>query len=193
MVFVPATPRSELKKTFERIVNESKIGIKVVEKSGRSIKNIIQKSDPFSKDKCRDSEQCMVCSSEQRGGGRCRQVGVSYIIKCSKCNFIYHGETSRNAYTRGQEHAKALNNKREDSVLYRHTKQQHPNDSNPHYTMNITGIHKSALSRQIFEAVKISNTPSGILMNNKSEFGHNKLWKISMTDSATSAFISQNN
>ena len=46
-----ATPGSELKK--------SGLGIKVVEKAGRMLRNIIQKSDPFKKTKCEDSSNYM--------------------------------------------------------------------------------------------------------------------------------------
>ena len=45
MIFIPATPNSELKKSVEHIVYESNLGIKVIEKSGQSLKRILQKSD----------------------------------------------------------------------------------------------------------------------------------------------------
>ena len=41
--------------------------------------------------------------------------------------------------------------------------------------MTVIGKHKSALERQIREAVVINNTPDHRLMNRKSEWGHTRL------------------
>ena len=48
VIFVPATPRSELKKRYEAAVSECRVGMKVVEKqAGMSMKSMVQKSDLF--------------------------------------------------------------------------------------------------------------------------------------------------
>ena len=71
VVFVPATLGSELKKHYEAAVSECRIRLSVVEKSGMSVKSLIQKSDPFQKQQCSDSEKCMVCKVDG-SRGRCR-------------------------------------------------------------------------------------------------------------------------
>ena len=47
VIFIPATPRSELQKRFNKVVQEAKIGIAIVEVAGTSMKKRLQRSDPF--------------------------------------------------------------------------------------------------------------------------------------------------
>ena len=47
--------------------------------------------------------------------------------------------------------------------------------------MTIMKSHRSALDIQITEAVKINNTDRDKLMNNKTEWGHNKIMRMEMT------------
>ena len=47
VIFVPATPGSTLKKKFESEINKTNIKIKVVERSGKTVKSLLQKSHPF--------------------------------------------------------------------------------------------------------------------------------------------------
>ena len=44
--------------------------------------------------------------------------------------------------------------------------------------MKVLQSHPSALCRQITEAVKIDKTPNDKLINNKAEWGHNKVVKM---------------
>ena len=120
----------------------------------------------------------MVCRVEG-SKGRCRQSGVMYKIGCSDCDYVYIGETSRNAYTRGCEHTKSLEKKKEDSVLYRHITEQHPNYTDtPQFSMKVVSRHPTALDRQTAESVKIANSSRDQIMNSKHEFGHNKNWRV---------------
>ena len=178
VIFVPATPTSELRKRYEKVVKETGLGIRVVEKSGRMMKSIVQRNNPFASRKCRDSDTCMVCSN---GGGQCRRENVTYKINCSECDYVYHGETARNAYTRGNEHLSALNKNDKNSVLLRHTSVNHTDDVTPNFIMKVTSTHTSALERQLTEAVSIDQTPRDRLINNKAEYGHNKLVRVSLT------------
>ena len=162
-------------------IKESGVGIKVVEKSGRTIKSIVQRTDPFQKKRCEDNNNCMICKEEE-GKGRCRQTGVVYEINCKSCDSKYIGETSRNGYTRGLEHKRDYEKKEKNSVLYRHATQQHINDPQPtQFAMKVMSTHRTALDRQVTEAVRIANTPSDQLINSKQEFGHNKFWQFQLS------------
>ena len=130
-MFVPATPNSELKRKYEAVIKNSKFNFKIIEKSGRSIKSMTQKSNPFKNKTCRDSDRCMVCSGEGKDRGRCRTENVEYRIRCSVCGNEYLGETGRNAYSRGRDHQNALNKKHKSSVLWRHTNEKHRDDVTP--------------------------------------------------------------
>ena len=75
VIFIPATPGSELQKRFKKVIKEAKVGIAVVELAGTSMKKRLQRSDPFKEDVCRKASKCMVCSGEGGGG-----EGVGMIV-----------------------------------------------------------------------------------------------------------------
>ena len=155
--------------------------MRVVERAGVSIKTNLQKSYPFKKNKCK--EKCFVCLSD--GKGNCRRSNVSYEIVCnrSSCEYMYIGETGRNAMMRGREHLKALEKRDIDSVLHQHIVKHHENDfSKPpchQYTMHVTDSHTTALSRLVTEAVKIDQSENPLL-NRKKGFRTNTVLKLNV-------------
>ena len=105
VIFLQATPKSQLQKRYQEEIKRQGFKIKVVEKAGVAIKKLLQRSDPFKSWKC-EREDCAVC--RESGRGPCDWQSVTYEIKCAECGDIYIGETSRSAYTRGKEHMKSL-------------------------------------------------------------------------------------
>ena len=102
----------------------------------------------------------------------------SHVINVKK---IYFGETSKNAFTRGKQHTQQLQNKDKHSVLNRHLQQDHREQTEiPEFKMKVLKSHRSALDRQITEAIKINRTQRNKLMNNKTEWGHNKIMRMGM-------------
>ena len=87
------------------------------------LKRLLQRSDPLRHTSC-DREDCLVCTGGD-GKNACDTNNVTYEIKCEKCGDIYVGETARNAYTRGKEHLKPLEGRKEGSVLWRHCREKH--------------------------------------------------------------------
>ena len=165
IIFVPATPKAELRKKYEREVENSKLKIKIIETSGKTLKQQLQRSDPFKKERCGD-ERCLVCTTE--GKGPCRSRGATYEIICPECQATYIGETARSTFVRGIEHKKSLDKKDKTSVLWRHAKEEHESRI-PAYKMNVTGVFgDDAMKRQIMEAIKIKNTEN--VINEKGEF-----------------------
>ena len=71
MVFVPATPGSELEKGYMSAIAKAGVRIGVAEVPGTNLKRRLQKSDPFRKEKCGE-EDCLVCA--EGDGGRCRVI-----------------------------------------------------------------------------------------------------------------------
>ena len=63
IIFIPATPKSKLQKEYKKVIDKHKLNIKVIEKSGTQVKNILQKSDPFKNNKCSDRE-CFPCKGD---------------------------------------------------------------------------------------------------------------------------------
>ena len=100
VLFVQPTVGSALKKIYENVISKSRCRVKVVERAGTNVKQVLQKSYPFKKAKCEDN--CFVCMSE--GSGNCRRSNVSYEIVCDRvgCKDVYIEETSRNAFVEGE-------------------------------------------------------------------------------------------
>ena len=108
VIFVPATPNSQLlQRKYQKEIKRQGFKIKVVEKAGIAIKRLLQRSDPCKPRQC-EREDCLVCRRDEKGP--CDRQSVTYEIKCTECNNIYVGETSRSAYTRGKECKKSLSN-----------------------------------------------------------------------------------
>ena len=185
VIFVQPTRNSVLKKKFEEVIEKSKCKVKVVEKAGSSIRQKLQKSYPFKKDKCDD--ECFVCLSE--GDGNCRKENVNYEVECTRegCRYVYYGETSRTGYSRGLEHLRGIKKKDKDSVFVEHVIERHSSDFEydkcSGFKMNICETHKSAFERLVTEAVKIdlSERPT---MNRKTGFKTNTVLRLSSSLSA---------
>ena len=152
--------------------------MEVIEKAGSNLKSRLQKSNPFPDNTCPDPE-CILC--ENNSNSMCRRNNVTYEVKCDLCKDIYIGETSRNLYTRIKEHLSDYRNKSKDSVLYRHAVAKHSHNQHVPYTAKVTGVHRDALSRQLTEAVSISEACQNTLINSKAEFGHTPVTRVQLT------------
>ena len=180
VMFVPATPGSVLKKRYEIEVAKSGLKIRIVEKAGTSLKQQLQRSDPFKPLRC-DRENCFVCTSG--GKGSCKTMGVNYQISCEECEEMdsterdYKGETSRTSYVRGGEHLDDFDKRREKSVLWKHCRNKHNGQvEGRRFRMDVLGVYKEdAMLRQVAEAVRIQQSPTGTLMNDKTEWNYVRL------------------
>ena len=183
VLFVQATPKSQLQKQYQKVINKHKLKIKVIEKAGTQVKNLVQRSDPFKANKCSDPK-CFPCqNNNENKATKCRKEGIVYTIKCNKCTAQYIGESSHNAYTRDKEHKQDYDTKRECSVMLRHTETHHKDDTDkPEYTMNVTQIYTNkCMDRQISEAIQINNVPFIDRINSKIEYTQNRLPVTSFT------------
>ena len=106
VIVVPSSPGSVLQRRYQEEINRHDIKIRVVEKAGRSVKSMLQRSDPFKPRTC-GRALCFICETERKGS--CNKNRANYVITCVGCENSgkkgeYHGETSKNAYTRGRQH-----------------------------------------------------------------------------------------
>ena len=62
VMFIPATPGSALKKSYDQIVRDEYLKIRVVEKSGISLRQKLQRSNPFKPRTCSRSD-CFICTT----------------------------------------------------------------------------------------------------------------------------------
>ena len=171
VLFIPSTPKSKLKHMCEDAIKKSGIRIKVVERTGRTLKSQLQTSNPFREGGCKRID-CFVCTTSRRG--KCQTESVTYRIEClgEDCRKKkYKGETASNAYTRGHKHLTDLAARNTaNSPLWRHCLEEH-NGEEQDFQMFVTGSYKNdAMLRQIAEAVQIENSDAGSLMNDRSEW-----------------------
>ena len=120
VMFIPATPDSELQKKIQSKVNELKLKVKVIERSGTKLVRMIQRNDPFKKKECSKPRRCLVCAGSKPGG--CRDSGVTYKIECEdECDYEYTGQTNQNGFTRGESHLKEYKQQNEKNPLWKHS------------------------------------------------------------------------
>ena len=106
VLFVPSTPENQLKRAYQKEIAKSGLRIKVIEKTGTTLKSKLQVSNPFKPRHC-DREGCFVCSSG--GTGNCNAESITYEVEClGDCTVkdLYKGESAHNAFTRGKTHVR---------------------------------------------------------------------------------------
>ena len=110
---------------------------------------------------------CTLCNPGAAAKGELE--GVDPIIPS-----IYVGETSRTVQERALEHWSAArgssNQKKEGSHMRTHMEQRH-GGKEPSFIMRVVEFHRSALSRQTGEAVRIMRRGrAGSVLNSRGEF-----------------------
>ena len=170
VIYVPCTPNETLKKAYEEEIRNSTFKIKVIEKSGTKLKDILHRKDPFKTTNC-ERNDCFICTSG--GKGDCTKDNVTYKIKCTEeCNKrdIYNGESSYNGYTRGGEHLKKYEKNDPNSMLIQHCNNEHQGEK-VRFRMDVSGYyHNDSTKRQVTEGLEIERTPTNRLMNSKTEW-----------------------
>ena len=183
VIFVTMTPNGELKKQYENEIRKSGLRIRVVERTGRTLKSQLQTSNPFRKKNCGRND-CFVCTTSNIGN--CNTEGISYHIECQgeNCtkNDVYKGESTHNGYTRGKEHLQYLRlRNRKNSPLWRHCLEVH-NGEVQQFSMSVTQTHRNdCMMRQITEAVQINNLDPNRLMNTRGEMRMTRIPRASIT------------
>ena len=79
VMFIEATPESELMHRIQGIIKNLKLKIKVVERAGATVKGLLQKSNPFGVRDC-GRDNCLICC--QGCGTDCRIRGCVYEYNC---------------------------------------------------------------------------------------------------------------
>ena len=142
-----------------------------------------------------------MCLTTDKDRGLCRQTNIVYEIQCRPCQaqgsqVHYWGETARSAFERGSEHRKDLEHMR-GGHMETHLIEKHPNicladpknrQAETNFTFKIHQKHKSALDRQLGEAITIARhggMGSDQVMNRKDEFSRCLIPEIEMKDRNT--------
>ena len=84
---------------------------------------------------------------------------------------LYVGELRRSLYERSREHWKQWESRDKRSHIQKHMELAHKEDEKPDFVMRAVSYHKSALTRQVGEAVRIGRRGgAGQILNSKSEY-----------------------
>ena len=182
VLFIPSTPEGKLKRMYEEIIRRSGIRIKVIEKTGRTLKSQLQTSDPFRDPDCGRAD-CLVCTTF--GQGNCNTESITYRIDCGSENCrknVYKGESAHNAYTRGGEHMSRLTARDiSNSPLWRHCVDQHGGEMQT-FLMSVTGTFRNdPMLRQVTEAVQINNMDVNLRMNDRAEWNMTRVPRTVIT------------
>ena len=176
-MFIPTTPDGKLKRTYEEAIRRSGIRLRVIERTGRTLKSQLQTTNPFRNPNC-GREDCFVCTTF--GQGNCNAESITYKIECGSPNNCeegkYKGESAYNGYTRGGEHLERLRNRDiVNSPLWRHCVEQHGGEMQT-FLMSITGTFKNdTMLRQVTEAVQINGMDANERMNTRAEWNMTRI------------------
>ena len=127
-MFVQVTENGKLKEEIQKCAMKNKINLKVLEKVDHTIRNELQRSNPFKARTCGNSD-CVLCSIGSRVD--CRTRGCVYELKCDECMRMYRGQTGVSVGHRTNQHFDDWKRKEEKSPLYRHSQLHHGGKSFP--------------------------------------------------------------
>ena len=156
--------------------------VKVVEKSGTTLKDLLHQSNPWAGQDC-GREDCMICEKGDERSGDCKRRNITYRTFCLPCAAIgkkslYIGETARTGHERGLEHRRDYGKETEDSHMTKHWLVEHPGQEKPSFGMKVVRSHRSAFARQIHEAVLIEMGAGDNLLNSKGEYNRCELPRL---------------
>ena len=113
-------------------------------------------------------------------GGNCEECGINYEIECQLCpeeeRSVYIGETSRNLYTRSNEHVASYRGGKMTSFMFKHQDSAHQGEQ-ASYRAKVTASTRDCLTRQVREAVLIRRSQVPVL-NSKTEWHQPPLYRV---------------
>ena len=152
VIFIQHTPHSELAQKIRKRLSElekvGKVKIKLVERAGTKLVDLLHKSNPWSKQDC-DRKECNPCklAGELVPKGQCYNRNIVYETFCELCGELneekkdesenikrkmkeykwkYIGETNRSFFERTHEHFDDLERLYDRSHMLRHYVLEHP-------------------------------------------------------------------
>ena len=197
VLFVENSPGGGLAKTLrevtERLLSFTNMNIKVVEKTGKPLKSQFPQ-DSWNETICGRSD-CIPCNQCSEHVPNCTKRSVIYENMCSVCNpgakekkeikasnpdipSIYVGETARSIKERIEEHHQAYKSRNQESHIMKHQLLHHQG-ADPEFIVRVVDYKKTALTRQLGEAVRIRRRGGeGAVLNSKGEFNRCRIPRL---------------
>lgn len=181
VMFVDVTLNGELKQRVQEACKKNKVKVKVVENMDKTIKNTLQRSNPFGWKRCGRTD-CPTCTRDIKVN--CRTRGCVYEIECLDCRLTvtkqYRGQTGRSLYERMKEHFGQWEEGAEDSYLRKHGVQYHNGGTFEVDVRLLTQSYGKPTTRMISEAVHIQELPDDNSLNSKAEWTYVKLPRVAV-------------
>ena len=189
VLFVPKTQDSglatRLMEAEHRLAAITKERVRVVERGGKSVLQLLHTDNPFAGAPC-GRDTCIPCNySKKDKRENCDKRGILYETFCIRCqklqeeqgleatNYIYVGKSHRAMADRGAEHLddakKEMEGKPKGSHMARHALEMHPGEE-PEFGMTIVRTYTSAFTLAMGEVIRIlyrSKEKGVVLLNSK--------------------------
>ena len=88
------------------------------------------------------------------------------------------GETARSVKERAKEHWEDFKSKKSDSHIMKHWALHQNLIGEPNFIMKVVQYHKSTLSRQVGEAIRIQSR--GLILNSRAEYNRCHITRLSL-------------
>ena len=184
-LFVLRTPGGSLARKLRNVEAElckvTRRTIKVVEKSGPTVRELLLTSDSWENEPCdRQDYSTCTCQLEAFKGKQCKVWSVVYETVCLDClekGVVkkHIGETHATAFERFKKQKRDTKNPKAKSHIREHKESAHPEraDCTGLFAITVRGNHYKAIIRQIREALDITNMPG--LLNSKEEWRRSQI------------------
>ena len=191
-----ATSLRELMRGMERTLG---FGIKVVERTGPTLRSQFPLGSLWEGTGC-ERIDCITCTQGAEMIPNCTKSSILYENVCLTCNpgakerrplvevrndvpSLYIGESSRSIYERSREHWADWRGKKGSSHIMKHQEQAHSLEEEPRFIMRVVRSYRTALSRQIGEAVRIRRRGGeGGILNSKAEYSRCRITRLVLDD-----------
>ena len=197
------TPKGELAKRLREALRgmEHTLGfkVKVVERTGRSLGSKFPLSDLWGGTKCGRTD-CVTCEQVGEDLPQCTKTNMVYENICVDCNpaatskgaveevrtevpTVYIGESSRSLYERSKEHWEGARKRNPKNHMIKHQIMEHEGAMEPNFCMKVRGYYKTALARQVAEAVMIRRRGGeGAILNSRGEFNRSYIPRLQVEE-----------
>ena len=203
VLFVEQSPKGELARRLREELRrmEPTLGfkVKVVERTGRSLGSKFPLAELWGGTKC-GREDCRTCEQIGEELPQCTKTNLVYENICIECNpgatgkgaleqvrsdvpTVYIGETSRSIYERSKEHWEGAKKNCSKNHMVKHMVMEHGGTGEPNFYMKVRGYYKTALARQVAEAVMIRRRGGeGAILNSRGEFNRSYIPRLQIEE-----------
>ena len=178
VLFVEFSKGGALQKTIKECLEKLSpmLGFKtrVAEKGGTPLSSLLSNKDPWSGVAC-GRAMCRTCAQPEERKEPCMRRNVVYESECGICNppgsrkeadkttlaeskgypSLYVGESCRSVAERADEHWRDAESGKPENHMLEHLEASHGGQGPPNFNFRVVKSCKSALERQVREAVRI--------------------------------------